>query len=125
MGTDAVRVIESEQYRSAAAGLLSEVEQEAIRLLLASRPFRGEPVEGIPELLALRYREHPEPLIVYYCVVSATELCLIALDGGSAPASRLPPKGRERLRGLLRDLRSMPLGIAVRELWELIKTLLS
>lgn len=125
MGTDAVQIIESEQYRSEAAGLLSEVEQEAVRLLLASRPLRGEPVEGIPELLALRWREQPQPLIVYYCVVSATELCLIALDGGAAPASRLTPKSRERLRALLRDLRSMPLGIAVRELWELIKSLLS
>ena len=125
MGTDAVQVIESEQYRAEAAGLLSDVEQEAIRLLLASRPLRGEPVEGIPELMALRYREHPGPLIIYYCVVSAREICLVALDGGTAPASRLTPKARERLRGLLRDLRAMPLGIAVRELWELIKSLLS
>ena len=125
MGTDAVQVIESEQYRSEAAGMLSAVEQDAIRLLLATQPLRGEPVEGIPELLALRYREHPEPLIIYYCVVSAREVCLIALDGGAAPASRLPPKAREGLRGLLRDLRAMPLGIAVRELWELIKSLLS
>ena len=122
---DTVQVIESEQYRSEAAGLLSEVEQEAIRLLLAARPLRGEPVEGIPELLALRYREQPEPLIVYYCLISAREICLVALDGGAAPASRLPPRGRERLRGLLRELRAMPLGIAVRELWELIKSLLS
>ena len=115
-----VEVVETKGFTASADDYLSEIEFDALRHLLAAKPWIGEPDSDAPGLLDLRWREQ---LHVVYTVdrrENESRMDLVAVyfeDEDVAPSVAQ----REALRAKLDWLKKIGVGIGLKELIEWLK----
>ncbi|MDP2220984.1 MAG: hypothetical protein Q8K34_12390 [Hydrogenophaga sp.] len=123
MSSQPVEIVETHEFKRNYKKLISELELEAIRHLLAAKPGLGKSMKTLPGLLRLDWR--PESVYIVYMVSTVSESLTIHLIAiGSTPPA--PDGGdRKQISDLLDTLKKIGIGLGIREiakkLWELMR----
>lgn len=122
MPSQPVDIVETDEFKGKCGNYLGDVELDAIRHLLAAKPWLGEPISDLPGLLRIGWRRDVH---IIYMVSATTELLTIYLIAIGSNSPSPDGEGRKQINSLLDTLKKIGIGIGVREiikeLWELIK----
>ncbi len=122
MPSQPVDIVETDEFKREYGNFIGDIELDAIRHLLAAKPWLGEPSADFPGLLHLGWRRGVYIIYMVSATAETLTIYLIAI-GSNSPAP--DGDGRRQINSLLDVLKKLGIGIGIREvikeLWEMFK----
>ena len=121
------QIIETPEFVRAAGEHLPAIQREAVYYLLIMNPFVGTENADAPGTFSLPWGGH-EQFRIHYCLSSVgNEIFLYAFDAAQPASSKAltVTKSPVVVGDLAKDLRRVGIGIGLKELWDLLKELIS